>query len=67
MSNGTYAISVSGVYKLIMDASGVSADSRGAVKDDGELADAAAQAYMLTMLAVGAGNSASAGAWGTIL
>jgi len=63
MSNMIFGIP--GVFKLLMESRGFPADAGNKDKDAVDLTDDAARAYVLTMLAIGAGNSASNGPWGS--
>ena len=63
MSNTIFGIP--GVFKLLMESKGFPAEAGNTEKDAVEVTDDAARAYVLTMLAIGAGNSASNGPWGS--
>jgi len=64
MSFGKFTFGVPGVFKLLMGSKGFPIDAGGKDADSVELTDEAARVYVLTMLAVGAGNSHSAAPWG---
>jgi len=54
---------VPAVFKLVMEAKGFPVKPGSADSDGDELTAEAAHAFVLTMLAVGAGNSSSMGPW----
>jgi len=64
MSFGKLMFGVPGVFKLIMESKGLPVNSGEKEKDSVEMTEETARAYVLTMLAAGAGNANTFGPWG---
>ena len=64
MTGGASMFGLPGVFKLLMEPKGLPFGSADSDDDSVEMTDDTARAYVITMLAVGAGNSNVSGFWG---